>query len=350
LIAKGRELGASCSEPVATVGERLKSTVAGLRPCGNTALGPALAVAVGLASGHAGAKILLCTDGMANNGVGAITNRNLECPFYGDIARRAAEEGTCISVVTMEGEDCSMENLGVCADLTGGQVEMVDLQALSTKVGAMLANPIIGTGVEITVIIGSGGTLRAGHSVASKGGACVATHVMGNATAKSTLTYGLELSSLAKQAEDGVDTVPVQLQLRYTRPTGEQLLQVLTTHQTACASREKSEEDINGTGVALYGIHAAARLAQQGEYRPARCQLISTCRLLQRAMRTPLHQEAYLLFIMQAEKLDGFMRERELQDKVFGTDGSTQRGRDDDASRSMYQMKSLSVEEFSSRA
>merc|ERR1712062_747036 len=163
-----------------------------------------------------------------------------------------------------------MENLGVCADLTGGQVGMVDLQALSTKVGAMLANPIIGTGV------------------ASKGGACVATHVMGNATAKSTLTYGLELGSLARQGEDGVDTVPVQLQLRYTRPTGEQLLQVLTTHQTACASREKSEEDVNGTGVALYGIHAAARLAQQGEYRPARCQLISTCRLLQRAMRTPL--------------------------------------------------------------
>merc|ERR1740138_826949 len=143
-MSKGQELAQSCSEPVLTTGERLETTVAGLKPCGNTALGPALAVSVGLASGRPGSKIVLCTDGMANNGVGAIRNRSAVVPFYGEIGRRAAEEGTCISVITMEGEDCSMENLGTCADLTGGQVEMVDLQALSTKVGAMLANATLG--------------------------------------------------------------------------------------------------------------------------------------------------------------------------------------------------------------
>merc|ERR1719230_2365749 len=124
-------------ESVAEAAERLCDTLAGLRPSGNTALGPALTIGVGLASGRPGSKIVLCTDGMANNGIGAIKNRNDTVPFYGDIARRAAEEGTCISVVTMEGEDCSMENLGVCADLAGGQVEMVDLQALSGSMGAM---------------------------------------------------------------------------------------------------------------------------------------------------------------------------------------------------------------------
>merc|ERR1712217_390132 len=97
----GEELSTSCSEPVQQVSERLQTTVAGLRPCGNTALGPALAVAVGLARGRPGSKIMLCTDGMANNGVGAIKDRTQVCPFYGDIARHAAEEGTCISVVTM---------------------------------------------------------------------------------------------------------------------------------------------------------------------------------------------------------------------------------------------------------
>ena len=50
-------------------------------------------------------------------------------------------------------------------------------------------------------------------------------------------------------------------------------------------------------------------------------------------------EESYLSFIVQAEKLDGFMRERESQDKIFGADSCSQRGRDDDASRSMYQMK-----------
>lgn len=144
--------------------------------------------------------------------------------------------------------------------------------------------------------------------------------------------------------------VPIQLQLRYTRPDGEDVLQVLTVRPQISSDREQVESDINGTCVALSGIHSAARLAQQGEYRSARIDLISTCRLLQRAMRTLAHQESYLSFIIQAEKLDGFMRERESQDGVFGTATDRQRGRDDDASRSMYQMKSLSVAELAQRA
>jgi len=344
LIAKGEELGAHCSEQVADVLERLRATVAGLKPCGNTALGPALAVGVGLASGRPGSKIVLCTDGMANNGVGAIRDRSQDVPFYGDIARRAAEEGTCISVVTMEGEDCSMENLGTCADLTGGRVEMVDLQALSAKVGALLANPVLGTSVEVAVIAGAGVALDAGAAV-RKGAACVCSRALGSATARTDLTLGLDTSAVA-----GAATVPVQLQLRYTRPSGEEVLQVLTARRPATSCRDTAEGDIDGTCVGLAGIHAAARLAQDGQYRSARVQLISTCRLLQRAMRTPRHQEAYLSFVVQAEKLDGFMRERESQEQVFGGERSAQRGRDDDASRSMYQMKSLSVEEFAGRA
>lgn len=346
LLAKGEALGSACSEPVAEVAERLRATVGALRPCGNTALGPALAVGVGLASGRPGSKIVLCTDGMANNGVGAIRNRNQEVPFYGDIARRAAEEGTCISVVTMEGEDCSMENLGTCADLTGGRVEMVDLQALSTKVGALLANPVLCTGLEVTVIAGAGVKLHAGGAAPQKGAASVISRPLGSATARTDLTLGLDASSAT-----GVTTVPVQLQLSYTRPDGAKVLQVLTARRATSASRDEAEGDIDGTCVALAGIHAAARLAQEGQYRSARTQLISTCRLLQRAMRTTQHQEAYLSFVVQAEKLDGFMRERESQEQVFGADGgSRQRGRDDDASRAMYQMKGLSVAEFTARA
>jgi len=345
LLAKGASLSASCSEAVGNVIDRLQATVAGLRPCGNTALGPALAVGVGLASGHAGSKIVVCTDGMANNGVGTI-KKGQECPFYGDIARHAAEEGTCISIVTMEGEECSMENLGVCADLTGGQVEMVEMQSLSTKVGALLADPIVGTGLEVTFIAGDGASISSDLPTLSKGSACVAKHVAGNVTGKTTATF-----ALAAAAE--TMAVPVQLQLRFTRPNGEQVLQVLTSCRPTTAQRDESEADINATCVALSGIHMAARLAQSGSYQAARAQLISTSRLLQRAMHTLPHQEAYLSFIVQAEKLDGFMREREAQEQVFGTDNtqsSAQRGRDDDASRAMYQMKSLSKQAFEARA
>lgn len=132
------------------------------------------------------------------------------------------------------------------------------------------------------------------------------------------------------------------------RTTGEQVLQVFSCQQHVTVDREESEANVNATAIALTGIHAAARMAQHGEYRTARTELISTCRLLQRAMRDLPHQEAYLSFIVQAEKLDGFMREREAE-TVFGVGAGSQHGRDDDASRSMYQMKSLSVDSFTAR-
>ncbi|CAE8684637.1 unnamed protein product [Polarella glacialis] len=340
LVAKGKELGGSCTEKVADVLERLQATVGGLKPCGNTALGPALAVAVGLASCRTGSKIVLCTDGMANNGVGAIGDRNSVVPFYGDIGLRAAEEGTCISIVTMEGEDCSMENLGICADLTGGQVEMVDLQhlTLNSKVGAMLANPTLATSLKITLIVGSHCSVRDADSdeTRRRGSACISVRKLGSVTARSDLTFELDTSTVL-QAGAGASSLPVQLQLHYTLPSGEELLQVLTAQPLCSSSREEAEADINGTAVALWGLHKAARLAQQGTYRSARSELISTCRLLQRAMRDQAHQEAYLAFVVQAEKLDGFMRERELQEQVLGSSSTAgQNGRDDDASRSMY--------------
>jgi len=350
LLAKGQELAAACKQPVAEAAQRLRTTVAGLKPSGNTALGPALTVAVGLASCRPGSKVVLCTDGMANNGVGAIQNRSQMIPFYGDIGRRAAEEGTCISIVTMEGEDCSMENLGICADLTGGQVAMVNLQELSGQVGAMLANSTLATSLLVTLIAGSAAVLDTEATNVHMGSACIAHRKLGNVTARSDMTFDVKAGTTPQAESASQAAPPLQLQLQYTKPNGEEFLRIITIRPKFSSSREVSEADVNGTAVALRGIHVAARLAQQGEYRAARLHLISTCRLLQRTMRSEAHQEAYLSFVIQAEKLDGFMRESELQDQVFGADSRAQRSRDDDASRSMYQMKSLSAEEFVARA
>jgi hypothetical protein len=47
---------------------------------------------------------------MANVGVGNLNNGRSE--FYQTIAIEAKDRGVSVSVITMEGEDCSMENLG----------------------------------------------------------------------------------------------------------------------------------------------------------------------------------------------------------------------------------------------
>ncbi len=46
--------------------------------------------------------------------------------FYTDVGEAAKASGVVVSVVSIEGQECKLENLGAVADMTGGQVEKVD--------------------------------------------------------------------------------------------------------------------------------------------------------------------------------------------------------------------------------
>jgi hypothetical protein len=109
---------------------------------------------------------------MANVGVGSITDKTKTVPFYPAIAQKARAYGISISVVGMEGEDCSMENLGTVADLTAyekkynffftdgfllfysGSVEIVDPLNMSSKVVSMMNKLIIASNLKATVVMG----------------------------------------------------------------------------------------------------------------------------------------------------------------------------------------------------
>lgn len=60
---------------------------------------------MGLASQHAGAQVIICTDGLANVGLGAQDELHSEkektdvASFYEHMGQLAAEKGTAISVI-----------------------------------------------------------------------------------------------------------------------------------------------------------------------------------------------------------------------------------------------------------
>lgn len=80
-------------------------------------MGPALLASVQMAKfGKPGSMVLLCTDGLANLGLGASdsTGEFSEAAkeFYGQVAVEAKNSGIAISVVTIKGEGCRMDVLG----------------------------------------------------------------------------------------------------------------------------------------------------------------------------------------------------------------------------------------------
>lgn len=112
---------------------------------GQTALGPALLSAIYMISNaNPGSMIILCTDGLANLGLGsfdvAASEEDLQTSnkFYEEIANLAKSFGIAISVVTIKGEACKMEVLNKLADITNGNVTRVNPQDLSKNFANML--------------------------------------------------------------------------------------------------------------------------------------------------------------------------------------------------------------------
>jgi hypothetical protein len=98
-----------------------------LEETGPTALGPALASAIAIAcQGGPGSSVVLCTDGLANVGLGAFDEvKNKEQSdqmdsFYERLGEYAKSKGVMVSIVSIVGEECNIDTLSKIAELTGG--------------------------------------------------------------------------------------------------------------------------------------------------------------------------------------------------------------------------------------
>lgn len=127
----------------------IKGRVSGLKTGGTTALGPALALCVGMASNFPSAEVILCTDGVSNVGVGKLEgSRAGEAGFYTTMGEHAQTSHTAISVLGIEGATCAMEALSSCAAITSGTVNILHPLEMVRQIRLISQNPILATEVS----------------------------------------------------------------------------------------------------------------------------------------------------------------------------------------------------------
>jgi len=196
------------SVPISQSMDELTKKVFALEEGGQTALGPALVVAVAMAAHAKGSKVILCTDGLANIGLGALdavskvraaaaaaaaaaakagvvpssaqsalspsaqspsaalapggpslevlqVNEEVDAAenFYENVGNTAAQAGVTVSFVSIADAECRLENLGRVADLTGGEVTRINPLELTTNFQGILEKPIIATNVQATMLL-----------------------------------------------------------------------------------------------------------------------------------------------------------------------------------------------------
>ncbi len=141
------------AQSIIETGELLKNRVIGLEENGPTALGPALLVSLLIAEkGGPESKVIICTDGLANVGIGSLEEES-GVEFYNELGNLAAEKGVSVPVISIEGDECRLAALVSITEISGGDLIRVAPENISEQITNILSNDVIATHVEVEVTL-----------------------------------------------------------------------------------------------------------------------------------------------------------------------------------------------------
>lgn len=230
--------------PISKSAKQLSQKLFSLEESGATALGPAMLIAISMASKQKGSRVVVCTDGLANVGLGSMdklsdNERTQVEQWYDKVGEYAQERGVMVSVISIKGDECALEDLGRVAEKTGGDVLRVDPVELTKNFKSILEKPVIATTVSATFILHQGLSFRNEDE---------GTHRLlkdiGNVTEDSEVTFEYQMQSKESLARfKDLKELPFQVQIRYTKLDGMKCLRVISKSQPITQKREEAERD-----------------------------------------------------------------------------------------------------------
>lgn len=124
------------ARPVGEAKADLLAKLWALEEGGQTALGPALQVCIAAASRVPGSSVTLCTDGLANQGLGTLEDVGDETNsvlFYTELGERANLNGVTVNIISLIGAECRLEALAPVTESSRGRVERVNATELQKE-------------------------------------------------------------------------------------------------------------------------------------------------------------------------------------------------------------------------
>ncbi|XP_039996421.1 circularly permutated Ras protein 1 isoform X2 [Xiphias gladius] len=276
--------GASYRIPhcIAETFQQLLKRVKDLREHGATCLGPAVLASVAMASRYPGSKVILCTDGRANIGLGemeqtpSLSSSTHEPYFYRQLALQAVGSGVIISVMSFEGTDCRLADVGRLADTTGGRVNIVSIGTVATEIQLASMDNVLATGVTATLLASKGTYFpyedENNHKLVRE---------IGNVTKELEITFQFDVKPEFMEVFLQKDTLPFQLQLSFKTRDQQSVTRILTERRPVTSCSRIWAGSFN---MAVLGVHCAqlcASLTMEGRVQEAQRELKAQQDLLQ---------------------------------------------------------------------
>ncbi|MHA1905682.1 MAG: hypothetical protein ACW98Y_00135 [Candidatus Thorarchaeota archaeon] len=228
--------------------DKLKQHVSSLRDQGGTALGPAVAMASVIAKHRNVGRVVLLTDGLANEGIGALEGYQVTPAnaFYEGLGKEFMELGTAVDVVGIaSGSGMELKTLGLLAEATGGTMFFVKPNELDKSMSELAGASLLGRDVEVKLVTPTG--------IKVKDASGVSRAVIDELTKKKEskigvvgedheLYFEIEPESKIKEEE-----VPIQVQVSYTDEKGARRVRAVTAKLKVVDKKEEVMETLDPT-------------------------------------------------------------------------------------------------------
>lgn len=274
---------------------------------GPTALGPALLASVGLASkGRAGSKVIICTDGLANVGLGNLADalsaedESFAGAFYTKVGEMARDKAIEVSVISIKGEACKLSYLSKVSELTNGQVNQVEPTNLAKDFANILSTPLIATRVSAVVKINRGLTFRNADDIVVN--QTTLKQELGNVTADTEFTFEYyvrpqrELEAMGIDLEL-IDKLTFQTQIHYTTLDGNVYMRVVTATQEITNDKDDAEREIDIEVIGINAAQSASKAVQQGRFKEAQGQMRGWRNMIKRNVQNEEDMNSYNSYV-----------------------------------------------------
>jgi hypothetical protein len=330
--------------------DALSKTVFSLEEKGQTALGPALLISTSIASLRPGSTVVLCTDGLANIGLGAFEEASpnemdaIE-KFYVDAANEAKNNGVSVSIISIQGTTVNLEYIAKVATITNGMNDIVNPLNLSKNFNFLMENPVIATNVSVKMHLHTGLSLVNEENPINSH-SCL--RQIGNANHETTISF--EYTKSETHDLTGKDKLPFQVQINYSRLDGAKCVRVVAKQQDVTESREMAEDNINVAVVGIHTVQQTAKLTEEGDYTKARMTSLTNKRMVKKALKKKSNIQdrelkQYNVWMAETEKIDKAIVGAQDDERAYGdaydsnSDDSTEKEKTVNYSKKMERLK-----------
>jgi hypothetical protein len=256
--------------------DKLKKHVQALRDQGGTALGPAVGMAYVIAKHRNVGRVVLLTDGLANEGIGTLEGYQVTPAnkYYEDLGKMFMDLGTAVDVVGIaSGAGMELQTLGLLPEATGGQMYYVTPNELDRSLSELAGASLLGRDVEVRLITPDG--------VKVKDASGVSRSVVDQLKKTSESKIGVvgtdhELYfEVEPEKEIEAPEVPIQVQVTYTDEEGARRVRAVTAKLRVAKKEEEIMKTLDPTVGATFVTQKAGEESFGGDREKGRKRIAS---------------------------------------------------------------------------